>query len=117
MTPGPLPPRLKLNMAFKLGSSAAAVALVAALAVGCTGTGAPPATAADAARAGASLASLEDGRTLYMAHCSSCHTPPSPSSQAVSAWPGHVDEMQTRAHLSNTEASLVKQYLVTVASR
>ena len=52
-----------------------------------------------------------------MAHCGSCHVPPELSSQPVSAWPGHVDEMQTRAHLSSDEASLIKQYLVTVASR
>ena len=105
---------MKSKMVFKLGSIAALLAL--ALGAGCAG-GVPAATEADAARAHTSLASLDQGRTLFMAHCGSCHVPPSPSSQPISAWPGHVDEMQTRAHLTPDEASLVKQYLVTLASR
>lgn len=104
---------MKLNMAFKLGS----IAVLAAFAAGCAGSAPPAATEADAARAGTTIAALEQGRTLYMAHCSACHVPPDPKSQPVSAWPGHVDEMQTRAHLSRDEAGLVKQYLVTVAAR
>ncbi len=101
-------------MVFKLGQGVTIAAVLAL--VGCAG-GVPAATEADAARAHTSLASLEQGRTLFMAHCGACHAPPSPSSQPVSAWPGHVDEMQTRAHLTPDEASLVKQYLVTVSSR
>lgn len=102
-------------MAFKLGLVATLGALV--LGTGCAGSAPPGATAADAARAHTSVAALDHGRSLYMAHCGACHVPPEPTSQPVSAWPGHVDEMQTRAHLTPDEASLVKQYLVTVASR
>ena len=104
---------MKTKMAFKLVSGALAIGLAAA----CTGSAPPPATAADAARAHASLADLNEGRSLYLAHCGACHTPPSPSSQPVAEWPAHVDEMQTRAHLSHEQAELVKQYLVTLASR
>jgi mono/diheme cytochrome c family protein len=106
---------MKLNMAFKLGLVGVLGAL--ALGAGCAGGAAPAATEADAARAHTSIASLDQGRTLFMAHCGACHVPPSPSSQPISAWPGHVDEMQTRAHLTPDEASLVKQYLVTIAAR
>ena len=102
-------------MAFKLTAVALLGAL--ALAAGYTGGAPRPATAADAARAHTTIAELDHGRTLFMAHCGSCHVPPSPDSQPVDAWPGHVDEMQTRAHLSPDEASLVKQYLVTIAAR
>jgi mono/diheme cytochrome c family protein len=104
---------MKSKMAFKLGLVALAVGFTAA----CTGSAPPPATAADAARAHTSLAALDQGRSLYLGHCGACHTPPSPSSQSVDKWPGHVDEMQTRAHLSHEQAELVKQYLVTLASR
>jgi mono/diheme cytochrome c family protein len=103
---------MKSKMAFKLVSVALAVGLVA-----CAGSAPPSATEADAARAHTSLAALDEGRTLYLAHCGACHTPPSPTSRPVTEWPAHVDEMQTRAHLSPQQAELVKQYLVTVASR
>jgi mono/diheme cytochrome c family protein len=106
---------MKSKMAFKLGLASILGALV--LCTGCAGSAPPGATAADAARAHTSVAALEQGRSLYMAHCGACHVPPAPTSQPVSAWPGHVDEMQTRAHLTPQEASLVKQYLVAVASR
>src|SRR5262245_57550658 len=108
---------MKLNMAFKLVLAGLAVVATAALSAGCAGSGPPAATAADASRARTTIADLDHGRTLYMAHCSACHVPPEPASQPVAAWPGHVDEMQTRAHLTDEEAALVKQYLVTVASR
>jgi mono/diheme cytochrome c family protein len=106
---------MKSKMAFKLGLASILGALV--LGTGCAGSAPPGATAADAARAHTSIAALDQGRSLFMAHCGACHAPPSPSSQPVSAWPGHVDEMQIRAHLTPQEASLVKQYLVTMAAR
>jgi mono/diheme cytochrome c family protein len=104
---------MKSKMAFKLVLGALAVGFAAA----CTGSAPPPATEADAARAHTSLASLNEGRSLYLAHCGACHTPPSPTSQPVDKWPGHVDEMETRAHLTHEEGELVKVYLVTLAAK
>ena len=112
-------------MVFKLGqglaaAAAVAVALALAAALGlaaCAPSAPPPVTAGDAARAGTSVAQLEHGRSLYMARCSVCHLPVAPRSKPATAWPGHVAEMQTRAHLTPDEARLVTSYLVTVASR
>ena len=105
-------------MVFKLGPGALAAALAAAIGLAACATSAPPAvTAGDAARSHTSMAQLEHGRSLYMARCSVCHLPVAPRAKPAAEWPGHVAEMQTRAHLTPDEASLVKQYLVTIAAR
>ncbi len=106
---------MKLNMAFK-------VVVIAALAAGCARSVPPPATATDATWAaaawpGTTIADLEHGRQLYGARCAGCHLPVAPASIAASAWPGHVDEMTTRAHLSPSEAALGTHDLVALASR
>jgi mono/diheme cytochrome c family protein len=108
---------MKLNMVFKLGQGPVAAALVAALGLAACAPSAPPVTAGDAARAGTSVAQLEHGRSLYLARCSVCHVPVAPRAKPAAEWPGHVAEMQTRAHLSADEARLVTSYLVTIASR
>jgi mono/diheme cytochrome c family protein len=106
---------MNLNMAFKF-------VLIAALAAGCARAVPPPATPNDATWAanawpGTTLADLEHGRQLYGARCAGCHLPVEPASIAASAWPGHVAEMTTRAHLGPTEAALVTRYLVALSSR
>ncbi|MCE9576455.1 MAG: hypothetical protein K8W52_25120 [Deltaproteobacteria bacterium] len=102
-------------MAFK-------VVLIAALAAGCARSVPPPATPSDASFAatawpGTTIAELEHGRQLYGARCAGCHLPVAPASVAASAWPGHVDEMTTRAHLTPAEATLVTHYLVALSTR
>jgi cytochrome c5 len=110
------PRNLKLNMAFKLGQVGMTAVIAAALA-GCARTAPPAATQADAARAGVAMAELEQGRSLYVARCSSCHLPPAPQSKTPAQWPDKIAEMRTRAHLDDDEARKVEMYLVTVASR
>jgi mono/diheme cytochrome c family protein len=80
----------------------------------------PTPTGADAARAGSrwpgtTVADLDRGRSLYVAHCSSCHQPVAPTRIPANEWPAHLEEMAERAHLSTEEASLVERYLVTMA--
>jgi len=110
---------MKSRMLFKLGPSAVVAALLLA---GCAGPQVPAVTPADASRAavrwpGTEIAQLDHGRSLFVAHCGSCHLPPSPASLAADRWPAQVQEMRERAGLSVGEATLVEQYLITVASR
>jgi mono/diheme cytochrome c family protein len=88
----------------------------------CAHSNAPVATPDDVARAaqrwpGTTADDLAHGRKLFMGHCGSCHQPPRPGDYEASAWPGHIDEMRERAHLSTEETELVEHYVVTVASR
>ena len=78
---------------------------------------APVATEADAARAGVTVAELNQGRTLFVRHCSTCHLPPRPREFPPEAWPGHVAEMRERAGVSHDEQALIERYLVTMATR
>jgi mono/diheme cytochrome c family protein len=110
---------MKLNMAFKV---VLALVWIGALGAGCARSVPPPATPTDASWAattwpGTTLAALDQGRQLYGARCAGCHLPVAPASIAPAAWPGHVDEMTTRAHLTPIEAELVTHYLVALSSR
>ena len=81
---------------------------------------APRPTAADVARAPArtpalTLTDLEQGRTIYLRRCASCHQPFDPASQRADSWPHYVDKMKQRARLSDSDANRVVDYLVTMA--
>jgi mono/diheme cytochrome c family protein len=83
---------------------------------------APRPTEVDVARAptrspAVTLADLQRGRTLYLGRCASCHQPFDPASRSADSWPGYVDKMMQRAHLSGNDAALVVDYLVTMAHR
>ena len=91
------------------------------LLAGCARTQLPRPTTAEAQAAqtrwpGTTVADLNRGRSLYMARCSVCHQPVQPGRIPADEWPGHVEEMRERAHLSIDEARLVESYLVTAAS-
>ena len=66
---------------------------------------------------GTSVDELARGRSLYAAHCVSCHRPVLPAQVPASEWPGHIMEMQERAGLTADEAELVTRYLVTMSSQ
>lgn len=93
----------------------AIAALLAALA-GC-GVTPPRATAADAQRANVQLADLQDGRTLMVRKCGSCHAPPLPSDHTASEWPVKLEEMAERSKLDREQRSLIQQYFVVMAPR
>ncbi len=58
------------------------------------------------------LASLKEGRALYIKGCSRCHTVYRPGAVPAEEWPEHVHEMAGRAKLSPRQAEQVIQYLV-----
>lgn len=78
------------------------------------------ATEADLPRAhavfpGATVGSLNEGRSLYAAHCSGCHTLHLPETRTAPEWNDMMDEMVDEAHLTVDERKLVEQYLLTFA--
>lgn len=89
------------------------------LAAGCAGL--PHATPADLARGqahypGITQASLEEGRTAFVASCSGCHALPLPKDHAPAEWPAVVGDMAERADLTQKDRVLIEQFLVTLAS-
>lgn len=97
-----------------------ALALVAAGLAACAGATIPRVADADVERARTTApevtrASLEHGRSLYLARCSSCHQPFAPGSRDVDAWTFEVGQMRTLAGLDAEEEGLILSYLRTFA--
>jgi mono/diheme cytochrome c family protein len=98
-------------------------ALALAPLIGCAAA-LPHATNADAARVnasfpGATVAQLEQGRSLYVERCAGCHQLREPASEAPLAWPHLVAEMRDDhgVHLTSDEEQGIVAYLVSVSSR
>ena len=72
----------------------------------------PMATQVDAERAHVELAQLQEGRTLLVHKCGTCHQPPLPVAHGKIEWPKMLDEMATRSNLDTRQRSLILQYLV-----
>jgi hypothetical protein len=64
---------------------------------------------------GSSRQSLEQGRELYVARCSGCHTLHEPRSYRAERWRDVVGVMAPRARLSPSESDLVLRYLLTMS--
>ena len=94
----------------------AGLLIVVSLAASC-GPGLPTATPGDAERAHVQLADLEEGRSLTLAKCGSCHHVPMPSDRSADQWPRMIDEMSVRSHLDANQHHLIEAYLVTMAVR
>ena len=71
---------------------------------------------ADATWPDATLASLDEGRTLLLRKCNDCHNTPTMSQETPAKWPDKIEEMGQRAHLKPTDIELIKRYVVTAAS-
>ena len=56
---------------------------------------------------------LLTGRKLYVDHCSSCHNLHFPNEFTSDQWEMHLDEMQTKAKISDAEKQLILEYLTT----
>jgi hypothetical protein len=89
------------------------------LAAGCAGL--PHPTQADLVRGqarypGITQASLEEGRSAFVADCSGCHALPLPKDHAPAEWPAVVEEMSERGDLSQKDRMLIEQFLVTLAA-
>lgn len=66
--------------------------------------------AADATSA-ATLAELQEGRTLFINHCGRCHGLYSPDSYSAASWKSIVPGMASGAGLSTIQALLVSKYV------
>ncbi len=79
-------------------------------------SGAPAVTAAVIGHAGpqAEPAMLNEGRSLFVSRCISCHALPSIARYSRGQWPGIVAEMSTRADLKARERDAVVAYLLAV---
>jgi cytochrome c5 len=92
----------------------------AALAIACGG-GLPHANQADAAFAaqrwpGTTLEALNQGRSLYVRRCGTCHSLYDPAERDEAAWRESVQEMRERAHLDAGRDELILRYLVAVGT-
>ena len=54
---------------------------------------------------------LNTGRTIYVDHCSSCHNLHLPKEFNAEGWKKHLDTMQVKAKISDSEKQLILEYL------
>jgi len=96
-------------------------AIALALALGaCASTSVREPTARDATWArsrwpGTTVASLKEGRELYVSKCSGCHALHTPARVVAEGWPERFIEMARDAHLTIAERDLVAHYLLAAA--
>jgi hypothetical protein len=99
------------HFAIFLGRGAALVCFLA----GCTSTYAPPPATEKMAKTWAKqhvkIATLREGRTLFVSRCIECHTLPAYWHYRMNDWPEIVDSMAHRASLKKTERDAVVAYL------
>jgi cytochrome c5 len=89
----------------------------------CGGSPIPQPTAADASRGAAhfpdvTLSELEQGRSLYVSRCGSCHALKRPAELAPQQWEPEVTEMREKngVKLSDAEARAIVRYLTVAAT-
>ena len=86
------------------------------LLVGCqlTNNAPPPVTPAmtNAGRDHADLATLKEGRRLFVSRCIECHTLPPFWHYRAKDWPGIVDSMAHRANLKRNERDAIVAYVL-----
>ena len=61
--------------------------------------------------ANATLAELQQGRTLYMNNCGACHNLYSPDNYSPASWKSILPNMVSRTNLSQADAALVTKYV------
>ncbi len=100
----------------------AAIALSTALAA-CGSSPYPQPTAADASRGAAHFADLtldelQQGRTLYVSRCGSCHALKPPAELPPQQWQAEVTKMREKngVKLSDADARAIVRYLAVAAS-
>jgi mono/diheme cytochrome c family protein len=86
------------------------------LLVSCESTNyAPPLVASEMAKVGTrqnvDLATLREGRVLFVSRCIECHTLPAVFSRNLQEWPRLVDKMSGRANLKPHERDAIVAYL------
>jgi hypothetical protein len=89
---------------------------LAVLAAACSGKMPPLATALDAQRANVELASLQNGREVYIQKCKGCHGLPMPTDYTPAEWPKKVGEMAERSKLDEAQRRAIEQYLIVMST-
>jgi mono/diheme cytochrome c family protein len=95
-----------------------------ALQAGCYPKGAPPppplsadAVASALARwPGATASELAAGHELFLAKCNGCHNYPDLAALSEDRWPGILDKMAKKAHLSPPERDEVLRFVLAARS-
>ena len=87
------------------------------LLAGCESIGnQPPPVTAEFAKVGArqhvDLATLREGRALFVSRCIECHTLPAVTKHTAAEWPALIDEMAGRANLKPAERVAVLAYIL-----
>jgi hypothetical protein len=59
----------------------------------------------------ATLTELQQGRSLFINNCNSCHALPSPDSYTVTEWKSILTSMTPRTALTQPEITLVTKYV------
>ena len=105
----------------QIGIFAAAIICLVDLSSCETPSFAPPPVTAELARTGArqhvEIATLREGRVLFVSRCIECHTLPAVSSHSAQEWPRLIDEMAGRANLKPTEREAVLAYILAVRTQ
>jgi len=57
------------------------------------------------------LASMQQGRELYIARCASCHNLYKPQTYSPAVWSHQMEEMKLQAQITEEQASLILSYL------
>lgn len=91
-------------------------AALACLLVSCESISyAPPLVTSEMGKVGTrkhvELATLREGRALFVSRCIECHTLPAVSRHSLQEWPKLVDKMSRRANLKPHERDAIVAYL------
>lgn len=89
--------------------------------ISCGTTFAPPPVTKQLARSGSGqrtdVATLRDGRNLFVSRCIECHTLPPFWHYRAEDWPHIVDAMAERSKLKRTERDAVVAYILAVRAQ
>lgn len=113
---------MKVIFTFKFFSLLLALAVVSAVA-GCAGSaGTVPVVPGDEKWAsqrwpGTTMSDLSRGHDVFVSRCSSCHGLPRPELKSPDEWDHVLDEMASRAKLSEGDRTLVNRYLSAASQR
>ena len=66
---------------------------------------------------GATLATLQQGKTLYEDNCGKCHGLKSPTAYNEEQWGKHVKRMAPKAKIDKPTEDLILQYVVTMSGK
>lgn len=71
-------------------------------------------TAFQAKHPEATLASLNEGYSIYVGVCTNCHKPKAIYSRSEASWPGIIDDMAIKAKISDAQKEAVLNYVLAI---